>query len=110
MCLQFFVKLSNTKFAKLLDLHADRQNRQGEANRHTFTTSLKCCSYLTVNTLRLQYKDQPVNTAYIILAVYSKDRIKHLTTLNGQNVYISFKIHGNTTDITSAVYDTHHRG
>ena len=84
------------------DVTCRQTGEHGEANKHTFTTKLTYSSYLTVNTLRLHYKDQPVNTVYGIVAVYSEDHTKHKNTLHGQIVFISFKIYSNRTDIMSS--------
>lgn len=83
------------------DVICRQTGRHGESTMHTFTTNLKYSSYLTVNKLRLHYKDQPVNTVYGIIAVYSDNHTKRLYALHGQNVVISFKTYSNTTDTIS---------
>jgi hypothetical protein len=46
---------------------------------------MKFSSYLTGNTLRLRYKDQPINAVQENNAVYCENHTKHTDTLCGQN-------------------------
>jgi len=48
--------------------------------------NVECRTYRAVNTLRLSYKNQPVNVVHEIIAVCSQIHRKHTNTLSGQNV------------------------
>jgi len=52
--------------------------------------NVECRTYRAVNTLRLSYKNQPVNALYSeIMAVCSQIHTQHINTLCGQNIELS---------------------
>jgi hypothetical protein len=64
----------------------------------------KSSSYLTGNTLRLHYRDQPVNDVGEIIAVYCENHTEHINTLCGQNaetLYIRIQFVPHRKHITS---------
>ena len=66
--------------------------------------NVECRTYRAVNTLRLGYKNQPVNTiAYSeIIAVCSQIHTKHINTVYGQNVeLVSVKPGGTCSDYST---------
>ena len=60
------------KYQNFKDVKCRQRDGHDKANWQTFTTNLKYSSYLTINTLPLHYKDQPANTDYRTIVLYSE--------------------------------------
>jgi hypothetical protein len=53
-----------------------------------YGSRLKMCSYLAGNTLRVRYRDQPVNAVRETVTVYCENHTKHINTPSAQNAEI----------------------